>query len=147
MCWEADRTYFCDWNAPRTSRGFCADYLRTCLGSSDAADEVVGAAIAIVSELITNSVQAGCRATTLRLAVHRDHVRIGVDDDAEGEPVRQEPQLTDNHGRGIQIVDRLAAAWGVEFRPTGKEVWAVLPVPTHLTEPIECTAAALSGSR
>lgn len=137
--------YFCDWSAPRTARGFCADYLRSCLGPSDAADDVVGTAIAIVSELITNSVQAGCRSTSLRLAVHRDHVRIGVADDNPGRPVQQEPELSDNHGRGLQIVDRLAAAWGVLPRSPGKEVWAVLPLGLQLTERIECTAAGFSA--
>jgi hypothetical protein len=145
MCKEGDRVYFCDWNAPRTARGFCADYLHTCLGRGDGADDVVAAAVAIVSELVTNSVQAGCHSTLLRLVVHRDHVRIGVEDDSSGEPVPQQPQLTDNHGRGLQIVDRLAASWGVSPRRPGKEVWAVLPLEATLTEQIECTVGAFSS--
>jgi anti-sigma regulatory factor (Ser/Thr protein kinase) len=145
MCWEGDRTYFCDWNAPRTARGFCADYLHGVLGRDAAAGDAVTTAVAIVSELITNSVQAGCQSTVLRLVVHRDHVRIGVADDSPGEPVPQQPQLTDNHGRGLQIVDRLAAAWGVSPRPPGKEVWAVLPLEPELTEQIECAVPAFSA--
>jgi anti-sigma regulatory factor (Ser/Thr protein kinase) len=145
MCWEADRVYFCDWNAPRTARGFCADYLRASLAAGPATDEVVEVAVAVVSELITNSVQAGCHSTSLQLALHRDHLRIGVEDDSPGEPVQQQPRLTDNHGRGLQIVDRLAADWGIAPHPPGKEVWAVLPLPAHLTDRVECTAAALSA--
>jgi hypothetical protein len=34
---------------------------------------------------------------------------------------------SDEHGRGLSIVDRLACAWGVETSPDSKIVWFELP--------------------
>jgi anti-sigma regulatory factor (Ser/Thr protein kinase) len=80
-----------------------------------------------VSELVTNAVVHARSAGELRITVRSDGVRIEVDDEspdtprlaADGRPVG---------GRGLRIVDQLAASWGHATRPGGKTVWAELPV-------------------
>ena len=79
---------------------------------------------AVVSELVTNALQAECRRLTLALDAHHTHLRIAVTDDAPGDPVRQEPSPDMAHGRGLLIVDALSRSWGVERVKRAKTVWA-----------------------
>jgi anti-sigma regulatory factor (Ser/Thr protein kinase) len=96
-------------------------------------DEVIDDTELVVSELVTNAVAAGSSGITLTLELHHSHVRIAVEDDAPGTPVAQVAADTDDHGRGLMIVSRLAAGWGISPVSGGKAVWADLPVPTPFT--------------
>lgn len=79
----------------------------------------------LVSELATNAVLYG--AGGFEVAVERDagHVRIAVSDFGAGQPVLQQPRVTDEHGRGLQLVAALSASWGIRERAhrIGKTVW------------------------
>ena len=47
-----------------------------------------------------------------------------VDDDGSNLPVPGHPSLDDTNGRGLRIVDKLAATWGHRpARDHGKSVW------------------------
>jgi hypothetical protein len=50
---------------------------------------------------------------------------IGVMDAGRGQPVRGTPSVTEEHGRGLQLVGLLADVWGARrHRSTGeKTVW------------------------
>ncbi|MCU1690548.1 MAG: putative sensor protein [Pseudonocardiales bacterium] len=76
------------------------------------------------TELLTNAVRAGASAVDVALHVSHRHIELDVTDDAPGRPERQQPGPDDVHGRGLQILDAVAAQWG--HRPTapGKTVWA-----------------------
>jgi hypothetical protein len=37
--------------------------------------------------------------------------------------VRRDPDDFDEHGRGIMLIETLAADWGVELRDGGKTIW------------------------
>ena len=80
----------------------------------------------VVSELVTNAVQAGCTAAVLSLAVEGDRVRITVTDDTGGQPRVAHSGPSDVRGRGLAIVAALADSWGFGPRDVGKEVWAEL---------------------
>jgi anti-sigma regulatory factor (Ser/Thr protein kinase) len=89
----------------------------------DASDTVV----LIVSELATNAVRHA--RTRFRVAVHRrsDVLRVEVADSGSGVPLLRRPEPMDTGGRGLFIVETLAARWGVDPAPGGKTVWAELP--------------------
>ena len=92
-------------------------------------------ALLVVSELAANALTHAHSSYRVRLAATEAALRIEVDDDGSGTP---EPQpLTDDeeHGRGLHLVDALAASWGMEAAATGgKRVWAELRIPVLAAE-------------
>jgi anti-sigma regulatory factor (Ser/Thr protein kinase) len=87
----------------------------------------------LVSELVTNSVRASERLETVGLPVVRlwlggdgISVLIRVWDGSDAMPVPRVPDLGEDGGRGLMLVEALAAAWGVEREVTGKTTWALV---------------------
>jgi anti-sigma regulatory factor (Ser/Thr protein kinase) len=145
VCWQGSRRYRCDRSAPRQARGFAAEHLREVLGDGDAAADVVDDAGLVISELVTNALNAGCTDIVLAVNVHRDHLQLGVRDDGPGLPQPRRPSTDDPRGRGLQIVERLSRSWDVQtHEPHGKTVSATLPVHTHLTAGLPCTVSSLA---
>jgi hypothetical protein len=60
---------------------------------------------------------------------------------------RQSPSESDDHGRGLLIVEAVASAWGSAPTPDGKVVWAAVrvPPPRAASEPV--TAERRTDSR
>jgi anti-sigma regulatory factor (Ser/Thr protein kinase) len=87
---------------------------------------VVADAELIVSELATNSVIHGHSNFTVAIAASDNVVRISVIDNSSVLPKPCQPLLNATGGRGLQIVNALAARWSAESRPHGKVVWAEL---------------------
>jgi len=97
----------------------------------------------LVSEIITNSVQAsvglasgqwdgvsseGVPTVRFWLAADREKVLIQVWDGCHWKPERREPALEAESGRGLQLVEALSSEWGT-FVPNGwngKVVWALV---------------------
>jgi anti-sigma regulatory factor (Ser/Thr protein kinase) len=81
----------------------------------------------MVSELATNCVRHTNTAFDLTIARVQNRIRVEVTDRAGGTPTMRSPGPEDPHGRGLQIVNLLSDAWGVERRATtGKTVWFTL---------------------
>jgi anti-sigma regulatory factor (Ser/Thr protein kinase)/putative methionine-R-sulfoxide reductase with GAF domain len=99
----------------------------------------------MVSELATNAVMHGNAQFQLTLEINQDLVHVEVTDFGPGRPLSQETSFDDDHGRGMQIIRRLAHAWGVQSRPigTGKTVWFTLG--STLAESKEGSAVAAKG--
>jgi two-component sensor histidine kinase len=98
----------------------------------DGMPRAVDDATLIVSELVTNAVEAHSHALHLSLSVDETDPRvltIAVEDDAPGEPTIQSGPLARPRGRGLQLVDALATGWGTEHEATHKSVWAKLSIP------------------
>ncbi len=133
MCWGASQAYASDVRAPAAGRQFCAEQLRTALTDRPGRDDLIDDAVLVVSELLTNSLRAQSRVARLSLALHRDLLRIVVDDDAPGQPRVRTAASIETTGRGMAIVASLASAWSVERLIPGKQVWAELDVPPELT--------------
>jgi anti-sigma regulatory factor (Ser/Thr protein kinase) len=88
----------------------------------------------IMSELVTNAVQAGANTIKVGIVVHRDLVRLSVVDDAPGWPQLRRLEQPDALGpRGLAIVAGTATTWAVEPLVAGKVVWAESAVPAELT--------------
>lgn len=91
-----------DTSAPRTSRLYL-DGIRDELGSKF--DDVA----LIVSELVSNSVRHAGGDVTLNVDSSGPRIRIEVSDAGPG----FEPDVPRRGGMGLDIIDRLAEAWGV----------------------------------
>ncbi|MEW2079963.1 SpoIIE family protein phosphatase [Streptomyces sp. NPDC013433] len=76
----------------------------------------------LVSEVVTNAVRCASRPVGIRLL--RTHVlRCEVDDDVPELPRLRQARVTDEGGRGLYLVNRLARRWGATRLSTGKVVW------------------------
>ena len=81
----------------------------------------------LASELVTNAVRHA--ATPFEITVDVDHgaVRVAViDDDVEHPPRVGHPSPEDTNGRGLLLVDQLAAVWGSDRVGRSKAVWFTL---------------------
>lgn len=105
-------------------------HVRELLAHDDAwrlSDERLDDVLLIVSELVTNAYRYGTKpgdSVLVTVLTTTETVRIEVDDAR-----RQRPHLRNESderacGRGLHIVDALAARWDVDDRPYGKRVWA-----------------------
>ena len=86
--------------------------------------EVFERAELLVSELVANAVLHGTPPVTLR--VQWDTVRgliVTVSDGNPARPVHRDPAGFDDQGHGVQLVDTLSNAWGVDSTADGKAVW------------------------
>jgi len=82
----------------------------------------------LVSELVTNAVRhAGGRDVVVEVREFPEEQRlwVGVTDTDAGLPVLRTPDVTAEHGRGIQLVSTLADRWGARRRrfSSEKTVW------------------------
>jgi anti-anti-sigma regulatory factor len=81
----------------------------------------------VASEFVSNAVQHANTMTTLRLTVSKRYLHIAVRDGSTAEPVLRRPPGDDPAGgRGLMLVDTLAAHWGSLPIDGGKVVWATL---------------------
>ncbi|MFD8702825.1 ATP-binding protein [Kitasatospora sp. NPDC059648] len=94
-------------------------------GDGAAVDDI----LVVTAELLSNAAHhaGGPLALDLQLDPVRQTLRVAVTDAVPDPPrMRQRPPADEPHGRGLRIVDRLAAAWGSIPTETGKTVWAEL---------------------
>jgi two-component sensor histidine kinase len=108
-------------------------WLDTCLqqefGTRPSA-RVITDALVIASELVTNAINARCVDGRLGWRTDPDWLRLWVFDDGPGWPRLRDPGPLDPHGRGLQIVQALAAEAGTRQVAGGKEAWATLALPS-----------------
>jgi anti-sigma regulatory factor (Ser/Thr protein kinase) len=122
------------------------------------------AAELVVSELVTNAIQA-CQAAgahcqvQLRLASDRARVLIEVHDDSPQPPVPAGATADDESRRGLCLVEAVSAAWDWYPDPAagGKVVWALVPAVADGPSPAraavrhprsgECAGQATNRSR
>ncbi|MET9762502.1 ATP-binding SpoIIE family protein phosphatase [Streptomyces sp. NPDC006372] len=82
----------------------------------------------LVSEVVTNAVRHASRPVTLRL-LRTEVLRCEVGDDAPQLPRLRQARATDEGGRGLHLVNRLARRWGATRLSTGKVVWFEIARP------------------
>ena len=87
---------------------------------------VVEIAELLASELVTNAVAHANSAPVMRIDVTGQAVRVAVQDGAPGPVEAREGPHEAPSGRGLLLVDSLAASWGWAPTPEGKRVWFTL---------------------
>jgi len=105
-------------------RGF-VDRATSLLGSSVARSDLAVA----TSELVANAMALDAGDVVIRVSPGRRHaVRLEVSDCGPGVPEIVDRGAWDPEGhRGLQIIDEIAADWGVEQHGGEKVVWCELP--------------------
>jgi anti-sigma regulatory factor (Ser/Thr protein kinase) len=79
----------------------------------------------LTSEIVSNVVKHAGGMVTVGIECDGRNLAVTVADESPKEPVLRGPASTEIGGRGMQIVDRLAAQWGSNRLAdgTGKVVW------------------------
>jgi len=117
---KANQTFPADITSPRAAREFVA----AILGHPD--DEATKMALVLTSELVTNAVLHARTEVDVRVDLDAERMRVEV---ADGDPRLPTPlDLTPDAlgGRGLFLVEQLAAAWGSDPCDGGKVVWFTL---------------------
>jgi anti-sigma regulatory factor (Ser/Thr protein kinase) len=114
--------------------------------------QAIGDAKLVVSELLSNAIRHAWPLPGAKVQVawmmDQGSVEVAVRDG--GGPTRPRPDRPTASalgGRGLGIVERLSAEWGVRADNGGQTVWAVLPAPVPApvaggTRPATTMAAA-----
>ncbi|MFI8264548.1 PAS domain S-box protein [Streptomyces sp. NPDC085665] len=95
-----------------------------------ACDDLTDTACLLASELLTNSVRHACDPLRLRLRRTRDELHVEVCDGSPVLPHARAAAPDEESGRGLALLDQLAATWGTLPTQEGKAVWFSLPLPT-----------------
>jgi serine/threonine-protein kinase RsbW len=116
--------------APAVARQFVENSLGRAYPDTSVVAETCDDLVVIVSELVTNAVQAATSDLRVDLEITGRHVRLAVTDIAAGMPtITSRAASTQPYGRGLAIVAALSHDWGVIAAPrpdAGKTVWALL---------------------
>ncbi|WP_460105111.1 ATP-binding protein [Streptomyces sp. YKOK-J1] len=89
----------------------------------------------LVSEVVTNALRHTRGPLRLNLRLCESHVLCEVEDTESAGPVRNIAGPDAEGGRGTELLDLLADAWGSVRTATGKSVWFALHRPDGSTGP------------
>ncbi|MEU1623473.1 PAS domain S-box protein [Streptomyces sp. NPDC005722] len=108
-------------SAVAEGRGFVRETLAQwgCAGVADAA-------CLLASEVLTNAVRHAQGPLRLRLHRTEREITVEVTDHSTHIPQRRPAELGDESGRGLLLVEALAAGWGTRPSSDGKTVWFTL---------------------
>jgi anti-sigma regulatory factor (Ser/Thr protein kinase) len=97
-------------------------FVRSIVGAVLDAEQLATAEL-LTSELVTNAVLHGRGEPVLAVEIDAHRLRVAVHDDTPVLPVVRNPGPLAASGRGMQLIESLAARWGVEPDAKGKDVW------------------------
>jgi anti-sigma regulatory factor (Ser/Thr protein kinase) len=80
----------------------------------------------VVSEMVTNAIRYAEPPVELEIEATEDAVTVAVLDGSPGRPEPRQPDDDAEGGRGLLLIDLLAAERGVRPQPGGKTIWATL---------------------
>lgn len=89
-------------------------------------DDLTTTGALLVTELVTNAILHARTMVQLCLELRDEIIRVEVRDGSSIRPALRDHGLHATTGRGLNLVSRLAAAWGVDVGGSGKTVWAHL---------------------
>ncbi|MEU9320134.1 SpoIIE family protein phosphatase [Streptomyces sp. NPDC048295] len=117
-----DRVAAWELSQDRTTPGIARALVRDRLDGWHLDEETIEATELIVSELVTNAVRYGTPPLRLRLILDRT-LTCEVHDSSPVAPHLRHARTIDEGGRGLFIVSRLAAHWGIRYGTDGKTLW------------------------
>jgi anti-sigma regulatory factor (Ser/Thr protein kinase) len=77
----------------------------------------------LVSELVANAILHTGTPFTVVVVPGKDGVRVEVHDGSPELPIRKHYSKLSGTGRGLLLVERMAAGWGADLTSHGKAVW------------------------
>ncbi|GGN88873.1 hypothetical protein GCM10011579_083030 [Streptomyces albiflavescens] len=77
----------------------------------------------LVSEVVTNSLRHAPGPLRLNLRICDSRLRCEVEDVNDAAPTRRAADVVAEGGRGTELLDLLADAWGSTATATGKTTW------------------------
>jgi DNA-binding NarL/FixJ family response regulator len=93
-------------------------------------ESLIDSALLVTSELATNAVIHAGSGFRIQLSLAPTTMRIDVVDFGAGTPEPQHGGVSEEHGRGLHLIDALTTAWGLDDASgVGKVVWAELAFP------------------
>ncbi|MFF6888695.1 SpoIIE family protein phosphatase [Streptomyces sp. NPDC012421] len=96
-------------------------------------EELTDSVELLISEVVTNAVRYSGRPVTLRL-LKTDVLRCEVGDDSPQLPRQRWPEVRDERGWGLFLVNRLARRWGATRLSGGKVVWFELSLSSKVNQ-------------
>ncbi|MFH8798476.1 SpoIIE family protein phosphatase [Streptomyces sp. NPDC017936] len=115
------------WRVPEAAR-HARRFSRRTLRSWGISDDVMDAALLVVSELVTNALVHTDGRVRLDLALINHRLRVAVTDASPRTPVKPTDLGWEaTGGRGILLVEAVSDAWGTLPVSGGKQVWSELP--------------------
>ena len=88
-------------------------------------------AMLVLSELVTNAVVHAGTSVEVVMVLHEHHIEVSVVDRHPGRTLPAPPAhvgLDREGGRGLALMVKLAAAWGVDYTDRTKRVWFRMPL-------------------
>jgi anti-sigma regulatory factor (Ser/Thr protein kinase) len=92
--------------------------------SSWSVQELLEPAELVTTELVANAVRHAGGRVVLTVSLRQGDLQISVGDDSPALPHRRASMPSDEHGRGLLMVDALSKDWGMTCVGDGKVVWA-----------------------
>lgn len=86
--------------------------------------ELLEPAELVTTELVANAVQHAGSRVMLTVSLRQGDLQISVGDDSRALPHQRVSMPSDEHGRGLLMVDALSKDWGMTCVGDGKVVWA-----------------------
>jgi anti-sigma regulatory factor (Ser/Thr protein kinase) len=77
----------------------------------------------LASELVTNVILHARTSLTVRVLCDDGRLRVEVVDSSDAVPLRRSFSAQAATGRGLDLVEVLAASWGTHATESGKVVW------------------------
>ena len=87
------------------------------------ATELADTAVLLVSELVTNAVLHARSSSELVVRRVETGIRVEVRDESASAPTVKSYSVDAGTGRGLLLVESLAARWGSQPNAFGKSVW------------------------
>ena len=109
-------------------------FVKERLAAWDAPAALIGDAVLLVSELVSNAILHGRPPIELRLRQTAEQVLVEVDDGATVLPRKLRPTPDDEHGRGLVIAALLSDRWGTRPLRDGKSVWCLFALQRYEAE-------------
>jgi anti-sigma regulatory factor (Ser/Thr protein kinase) len=94
---------------------------------AQANDDVRAIASLLISEVVTNALLHASGPVTIEVQQKGGAYRIAVGDRSRTPPTKKGYRVDDSTGRGLHLLELLAAAWGWNRTAGGKIVWFDLP--------------------
>jgi serine/threonine-protein kinase RsbW len=105
----------------------CARDMVAVIAAQWGLEEISYRAKVATSEIVTNAIIYGSDETSADVSIvvmrSENMFCVEVHDTSQASPVLGNPQLSEESGRGMIVVEDLTDSCGVEMKPSGKAVW------------------------